>query len=703
MSKKKMNRQIVFIFLIGFAIFPIIGKNIMPVQTIAGPGMTDEDTEPNNDRDSAFELRSGGYDLNQGDNDWYKIWVKSGHYLDTYLWYSSSLTWMGIEIYNSSVDLLAENGTVEDATYLTTRNNFTDQYFYILVYGQNSGEYYYLEAILTDIYTDDDSEPNNDVSSAFELHYEYYYDLEQWDDDWYKVNITTNTNVYLYFYTAYDNGYKQVGINIYDENLDLIAQNLTSADYFSTEWDNLNATNQMYYIHVYGLDVGDTYTLGMDKTTKIDPPFTEMIYSVNTFSFNLSYEYWKFSNITYEQTSKSDYMYSEEFSIWNLTTNTWDQKTEIWNDLADAYYPKDFDMFGINTIDQYYEIPRLCFIYARSGENLLNIYNNSYYTDKFDEYAYGLDWLKFWDSSDPSDMMYFKIDTTSGVLLEFQTLDIHIKYIEDFPAYEESLYDIPWGVSPGDEIQYNLISPTDEFEYNRCKYVITEIRNETIGFKFPSALYPESTATYYFRASNVYAEFYYWDAVLESWVESADFLGRTSPIMIGSANREIVFALFEGEEYYPPILMPKYFQFSQSSSDYSDLFGTSYENSISSAKSLYVELSLDLDGGGAITMYYNMTYFDNGTLAFYQGRTPLFGSLGYLDFTLIRYFEGSGTYVPPTTTTTDTTSSTTNGTETTGTETDPFAVPGYTLPSLLGSFAIGILVIVGIKKKKKFF
>ncbi|WP_371802600.1 Loki-CTERM sorting domain-containing protein [Candidatus Lokiarchaeum ossiferum] len=653
----------------------------------------DVETEPNNDQESAFLLKPNNYlDFQQNDDDWYNIWLNPYELIVvTMYYYDISLAdSLNISLYEENMVFL-KNGSQTGVTKksLSWTNGDLGQNISFLITGPNFGDYYSLNLWIDEIPLNEDDrfEQNDDYRSVNSLEFNFHADLIQRDEDWYSVsftpldvldvyllsNFTTNLEIELYNSTfaqlgnySYENGYKRIN------------------------WAS-GSSDQLIYLRVIGENVGESYSIDLWRNLDFEVPEvpSELIYDITGFSFNLSIDYWKFSNITVQQygaTSMS--LSSNQFSSWDLSTESWtsEQSTTL---LAEKSQKDDIPIMGRWIEGDYYEqMPNLFFFEARSGEDLYHVFSMSpLIQGKYDESLYGEDWLRLWDSTNPTDFIYLKIDTTSGILLEFLSEDLHLLYLEDFGAHQESLYDVSWGVSAGDELVFDIEIDSESFNYTKCKYVVNEIKNETLDFKYPALLFPEPRDSYYFRASSVYATFSYWDENLKIWVEGEDFLGRSSPMIIGSANKEMVFGILDGEEYYPPMVMPENFQFSSLDSDYGDLFSSALKAVSSSDKSLYIELEII-----GIMMYYNMTYYENGTLAFYDGRTPLFGSSSFLDFTL-RTFKDGEIYVPPASNTTDvTTNDDLSG---------PFAVPGYPILRVLGFTSIAVLIILKKKRKAK--
>lgn len=362
----------------------------------------------------------------------------------------------------------------------------------------------------------------------------------------------------------------------------------------------------------------------------------EIIYSLNYFSMNLTYSYWKFQDIVfYSDSLGKTSLNCRQISDWDYDLEEWKVNPSFYGGLISATDKGNDIPLTSKWIDnREYNLPSFLHTSARSGNELYLLYANSYLINiDYDRYEVGLNWVEFIKSEPPTQHILVKINVTTGILTEFQTENLHLRYIRNFTEHSKKLLDVSWGVELGDELEYYLQTDTSVFDHQKCKYVISEIVNESIVLDVPQMVRDNSLDDLYFRTSNIYAIFYYWDDILNTWVENADFLGRINPVLIGSANSQLIFPLITEDQIYTPLIVPLNYTLSQLNKDYKVIFSSALKSITTNNASLFLELELS----GHI-MFYNMTFYENGTLLAYNGRTPQYEINSFLDFVLIHRY-----------------------------------------------------------------
>jgi hypothetical protein len=190
------------------------------------------------------------------------------------------------------------------------------------------------------------------------------------------------------------------------------------------------------------------------------------------------------------------------------------------------------------------------------------------------------------------------------------------------------------------------------------------------------------TDNFYFNASVVYARCYHWDNSLNDWVEGADLFGRTGEMMIAASTREIALPIVNGQDFYAPFLAPVGTHFSQVEQDYAFLYGKGLQSLDTTQFSIYLTFEM-----WSVVCHFNATLNEYGLVTYYDGKTPLFGTMSFADYSFrIHWVNGT---TPPIITNTDTTEG-------------PAAVPGFSIGSLLLLSGFGLVgCIFQVKRKSK--
>ncbi|MFX0105623.1 MAG: hypothetical protein ACFE75_09040 [Candidatus Hodarchaeota archaeon] len=203
-----------------------------------------------------------------GDEDWYVIDISPGFmHLMVSLTFNHSLGNIDITISDEWNSIAIGGYSFTDNEYINVSLPHPGIYF-IQIHGQYWGNEYNLWwDDLRTIFSDDLYEPNNDLSSAFDITlYERQWLSSDWinglgvqyDDDWYEIYVNPGF-LRLEVMIAYDYAEGAIGFKIYDGELSEITGNFTMKDH---EFINYKLpSNGTYYIKIYGDRSGNVYNL----------------------------------------------------------------------------------------------------------------------------------------------------------------------------------------------------------------------------------------------------------------------------------------------------------------------------------------------------------------------------------------------------------------------------------------------------------
>lgn len=151
---------------------------------------------------------------------------------------------------------------------------------------------------------------------------------------------------------------------------------------------------------------------------------------------------------------------------------------------------------------------------------------------------------------------------------EIEFSNLRIKRIDSVEAYtEEVVSNIDWSVEIGDELFFNYTDYASSEDSGYFKYEITNIYDvwtsvdfEGIASKFvDTAPFMENYSSYVsefqpkFYTSSVYGMCYKWNPSLKIWEESGDVFERDGEVILGRANKEMIFPL---DDQYPNLIFP---------------------------------------------------------------------------------------------------------------------------------------------------
>ncbi|MCF2138808.1 MAG: hypothetical protein K9W44_01975 [Candidatus Lokiarchaeota archaeon] len=251
--------------------------------------IVEDSWEENDYLGEAPELVPNYYDhLVLNDNaDWYAIWLNDYDNISVYLYYDSWVE-VNLELYDQYSNLLLNASKMWDgAKWLNFVNGNSSEYYYIKI----SGDYsvYNLDYII-ESYGDDWAEPNDYITNAYPLGWNYYFGLFQWNDDWYQTpGVGTDQRVHVRL--NYDRNFTELYLALYNETGYLL-----TVDYYSDEYSKEIAfTPDQYhsylYILIYGPNLGDWYDLDIwwENVSVSDDWAEENDYMANAYPLGWSY------------------------------------------------------------------------------------------------------------------------------------------------------------------------------------------------------------------------------------------------------------------------------------------------------------------------------------------------------------------------------------------------------------------------------
>ena len=208
----------------------------------------DDWAEPNDFLVDSYELGLGYFSgLVQNDIDWFKVWLESDDPLEIDLYYETENNWIGLEMYDENENFLYNEYFVEgDHLHVSWTNVDNSKYFYLKIIGFDNGDLYDIYLKLNDDPGDDYAEENDDFSAARELHYGYYSDMVQNDDDWYKVWLESKE--FLEINLFYDPEYEWMNLELFNENENYIAGGISmEGSHLHLDWTNDNSGKFVYF------------------------------------------------------------------------------------------------------------------------------------------------------------------------------------------------------------------------------------------------------------------------------------------------------------------------------------------------------------------------------------------------------------------------------------------------------------------------
>jgi hypothetical protein len=207
-----------------------------------------------------------GYGI-QLDDDWYAMYVDPG-YEHLYVWiaFAHADGDIGINVYDSSFNLMANNNSNTDNEYIDIIVPSTG-YYYLEVYGDDVGNQY--SFYWCDLSVADDTYEENDVNaSAYDLsdHKDIWLNSIdgngfQFDDDWYKVYIDPEYDILMVYitYNTHYLDYLLLDVTLYDSEGTALANSISGLD--NQQISSWISTSGYYYVLVSGSNVGNEYDL----------------------------------------------------------------------------------------------------------------------------------------------------------------------------------------------------------------------------------------------------------------------------------------------------------------------------------------------------------------------------------------------------------------------------------------------------------
>ncbi|KKL92136.1 hypothetical protein LCGC14_1887710, partial [marine sediment metagenome] len=207
----------------------------------------------------------------QLDEDWYEVYLDPGEErIIAELNFSHSQGNIDMEIWYWDAGfftLLAGSYSYEDYEYIDVLAPWAGNY-YILVFGDNSGNYYDLwwEDLSPGAVGGDDQYEENEVAAeAYDLtSYDGWWltrimgEGRQFDIDWYKFNIGEGVDN-LVIELNYNDREGDINIELYDSNSVLKGRSDMRDGHELIEL--INPASGMYYFRIYGHDMGNWYNL----------------------------------------------------------------------------------------------------------------------------------------------------------------------------------------------------------------------------------------------------------------------------------------------------------------------------------------------------------------------------------------------------------------------------------------------------------
>jgi hypothetical protein len=487
------------------------------------------------------------------------------------------------------------------------------------------------------------------------------------------------------------------------------------------------STNGTYYFAVTAVNASGESPISNRKSVQVAiPPTyttinnprvpTELIYRSTQFTFNLTINFWKFSNFNAISDGSATSVYSNNVTWWNISQNRWLDHPAFESGLEIGTYNNTGDMLIDDFIyyNQYVFFPNLFYEYgvtgtklhAMVGDIIMNDYFNNNGGKLFNKSYIGSNFVAYWEDDPsntglvPENYIYILVNSTTGVLQEFwvRTNDheLHLILIDSFESYKNIIDHVNWNAGVNSTLIYDIEISPQIYAYNRSMYKITSIQAETITIYNPVGLsdpvvelnksrpnvlpYHNFQSQYTFYVRSVYARHYYLANDGVTWVEGRDVYGRTGEMRIGSSNREMAFPIVAGKDFYSAFIYPDGTRFSEIVNDYDMFYRLGLQIIDTKPLSVYVEGSFY-----GTTWFYNQSISENGTVTFYKGRTPTFGTVGIFEVSF-RYRPDLSTVV--------------NNTDTFIDAGMPKALNAYPLSTLFGFGCITIPIFIGLVKKR---
>ena len=135
--------------------------------------------------------------------------------------------------------------------------SFKNQTLYLLVTGDNNGEYYDLDLVIQEKPPQDDFAEDNDImSNSYYLTPNWYSGLIHNDDDWFSVYSSASKN--LTFSMHFDTQ-KDLYFAIYNSTSDLIGQGQPTS--FGLTFHYITPSSDDYYFRIHGFDTDVSYDI----------------------------------------------------------------------------------------------------------------------------------------------------------------------------------------------------------------------------------------------------------------------------------------------------------------------------------------------------------------------------------------------------------------------------------------------------------
>jgi len=225
-----------------------------------------------NEMDWLTELLGAGI---QADDDWYEIFITSGYEnLIVDLRFTHADGDINIQIYDSLGSYITGSYSTTDNEYIDTILPY-DGYYFIRIYGANSGNLY--DMWWDDLFrpSDDIFEENDGYLSAFDLTLDeqtwltgYYGAGIQADDDWYEIEIFPSGFERLIVNCTFSHAAGDIDLSVYAaDGTTLItgSGSVTDNEYI----DTILPSSGTYYIRVYGANTGNLYNLYWDDLVAV--------------------------------------------------------------------------------------------------------------------------------------------------------------------------------------------------------------------------------------------------------------------------------------------------------------------------------------------------------------------------------------------------------------------------------------------------
>ncbi|MBD3256707.1 MAG: hypothetical protein GF383_16555 [Candidatus Lokiarchaeota archaeon] len=292
----------------------------------------DDPYEENDIFNDAKEIYNGYFSsLVCQDDDWFKLWLKSGKKISINIYFSNGTGNLDMELYNDGYGFIQGSYSIENDEEITFSPSYSG-YHYIKVYNVSTAPNNYD----LDIYTIDDRfEPNNDFWNAPEIFTGMHRHLDCFDDDWYKVWIEDNEWFSIDIFFKHSDG--NLHLELYDKYNSMIFR---ADSWDDDEYLSYTATyTGYYYVYVYYFDNDNHYD--MKISVQEETIFQE------DFEGTISSKWSGFDGDNYwHVTSQDSSPNSPTHSLWcgNEGSGTYDKK-------IDGYSTSYKDIITLENID----------------------------------------------------------------------------------------------------------------------------------------------------------------------------------------------------------------------------------------------------------------------------------------------------------------------------------------------------------------